>query len=46
MKHMKNWILVCALGLLSLGFQSCEDPIEPPVVVVEDKPSVELNNTP
>jgi hypothetical protein len=43
MKHMKNWILGCALGLLSLGFQSCEDPIEPPVVVVEDKPTVELN---
>ncbi|MEY4709504.1 MAG: hypothetical protein RIS28_636 [Bacteroidota bacterium] len=43
MKHMKNWVLGCALGLLSLGFQSCEDPIEPPVVVVQDKPTVELN---
>lgn len=44
MKNTVKWILTLVLGVMTLGFQSCEEPIDPPPpVVVNDKPMVELN---
>lgn len=43
MSKFNKLITLLLSVLLVLGTQSCEKPIDPPVVILDEKPSVELN---